>query len=474
MEVSDHSQDTELSASKDVGEDEFEEIYALDEWSAGPLRSCTTLEQGDPLQAHLYMRDPQWAPSHRSQAKANLLYTLLTTTKVVEMYLLYHYGSLRIFWITGVTWSYFFLCAIILQLFDSIRMPYLGKHEKCIDIVVGRLPTPSAIGGERKVLFGVPLNPRKHPLWQAIWITGSIVCVCALVGTYVLLPKEPAVCFQIWLTFQLAWLLLRSILFHFARKTDDAKHIITPMVTKEYQPLHFNRRLLGLSVALSRYQMLNHPRGAYSYTGDANDPATIKTHFDEGHWEFLDHFQLPEQATVGAKIEISVVAVIGDTLLSSVAWLMGSPLTGMDLYDTCILVVRSADNQTSLIPACRVLSGLCDPNKDADPELTMPSRFMPKGVSNSGADISWRYWIPCGGNKWISCHTIFATPTKQSLVITGKQEMVVTSAENITEQLRRGELLVSMTSVKDVEDVVALSAAAAKILKKMLLYAPES
>lgn len=52
--------------------------------------------------------------------------------------------------------------------------------------------------------------------------------------------------------------------------------------------------------------------------------------------------------------------------------------------------------------------------------------------------------------------------------------MAVASAEIILERLRRGELLVSMTSVKDVDDVVVLPLAAADILKKVLLHAPGS
>ncbi|PVI02128.1 hypothetical protein DM02DRAFT_670802 [Periconia macrospinosa] len=458
----------ETSTSLNINWDVFEDVYAFDEWTTGPLRSSTALDIGEPLRAHFYMRDPQWAPLHRSQIKADWLSTLLTLAKVVEIYLLYHYGSFRIFWITGATWAYFLLSAIILQLFNLGRASRFGNQNKCIDIVAGKLPTPQVIGGERKVLFEVPLNPRKHRLWQAFWILGSVICVCSLVGTYALLPKEPAVCFHIWLTFQILWLSLRSIFFHFARQTDDMKRIITPAITEKHQPTHLNCRLLALSVAVSRYQVLNHPRGAYCYTEDAHEPTIIKNHLDESQLDILDHFQLPHQTTIGSVVEVSVAAVIGDTLLSSVAWLMGSPLTGMYLYDSCILVLRSSE-KTLLVPACRVLAGRVDLDQDVDPELTMPSTFLPKGVSNSGADISWWYWIPCGGNTWMSYHTPWATPTKQSLRITGKREMAVISAENITEQLRRGELLVSLSSVKDVEDVVAQSAVAASILRKMML-----
>jgi hypothetical protein len=68
--------------------------------------------------------------------------------------------------------------------------------------------------------------------------------------------------------------------------------------------------------------------------------------------------------------------------------------------------------------------------------------------------------------------TPWTTLTKQSLGITGKKEMVVTSGGNITEELGTGKLLVSLSSVKDVEDAVARSAVVARTLREMLLGTP--
>jgi len=94
----------------------------------------------------------------------------------------------------------------------------------------------------------------------------------------------------------------------------------------------------------------------------------------------------------------------------------------------------------------------------------MPTNFLPKGVSNSRTNVSWWNWLPDGGIKWLSHHTAPATPKKQNLGITRKKKMVVTSADIIAERLR--ELLISMASVKDVDDVVAPLLAAADVLKK--------
>ncbi|KAH7087991.1 hypothetical protein FB567DRAFT_423882, partial [Paraphoma chrysanthemicola] len=445
----------------DLDCDAFEDIYAFDERTAGPLRSCTTLEPGEYLRAHAYVY--RYAAEDALQVKADWLYTFLTTSKIAEMYLLYHVGSPRIFWVTGVAWVYFFLAAIVLQLLRVSRRTSYEKHSTYIDVVAGRLPTPQAIGGSRKVLFGVAINPRKSSLWQAVWTVGLLVCACSLVGTYVLLTKEPEGCSRIWLIFQILWLSLRSIFFHFARRIDDMKHGVTPIITDERQPLEVNFRLLGLAVAVSKFQILNHPRGAYSYVEDAHNPTIIKQHLDSVCLEFTNYLQLQHLPMIGCTVEVSVAAVIGDTLLSSVAWLMGSQLTGMDLYDCCILVIQ-ASGQMVLVPSCRVLSSRFEPEHAPDPEWTIPSQFLPKGSSNDRKNIRWRYWIPCGVDKWLYYSAPTWDPTMtQTPGIIGNKVMKLTNAEGVTEELRTGKLFVSLKSVKDVEDTIAQSAKAAAI-----------
>lgn len=164
-------------------------------------------------------------------------------------------------------------------------------------------------------------------------------------------------------------------------------------------------------------------------------------------------------------MEFSVVA------LSSVSWLMASSYTGMDLYDCCILAVRSSE-KTLLMPACRVLAGRIDAIEDMDPELSTSSRFLPKGVSNDGKSISWWFWIPCSDSKWLWYNTPWAQGQQQELGIRGKKSMVVNSGKEVTALLESGELLISMSSVKEVEGVIETSRSAAGILKDMLLGRP--
>ena len=414
------------------------------------------------------MRDHYWEMAQRSQTKYDWIFTFATLLKFIEIFLLYRFGSQRIFLITGAIWAYCFLSAIILQLFHHGRATTIGEQSSHLDVVSGSLPTPQVMGGERRVLLGVPINLRKGRAWQTFWILGAIVCVSSLLATYTMLSKEPDICFQIWIAFQVIWLALRSTFFHFAQQVDDIKHIVTPTVVESHFPPELNLRLLGLAVGVSKYQVLNHPRGAYSYVDDTQDPVNIRNLLSAADFQLTEHVQLPANAGIESEADIVVVAVLGDTLLSSVAWLMGSSLTGMDLYDSCVLAIRVSD-QIQLVPSCRVLSGRIMGEHESDPEVTLPTRFRPKGGSNEGLNISWRYWIPCEDDRWLSYSTPRTTPVKKDLSITGTKRMSVTTRDRITKELLSGSLQISMSDAQAVEDAVAQSAKAARVIQNMLV-----
>lgn len=425
------------------------------------------MQPGEHLQANKYMRDHYWEMAQRSQTKQDWIVTFATLLKIVEMYLLYHFGSQRIFLITGAIWAYSFLSAIALQQFHVGRATTAGEQLRHIDVVSGSLPTPQVVGGERRILLGVPVNLRRGRAWQVFWTLGAVVCVSSLLATYTILSKESNICFRIWICFQVVWLALRSMFFHFAQQVDDMKHIIVPTVREKNDLPELDLRLLGLAAGVSKHQVLNHPRGAYSYADDLQDPAVIKKLFNDADLQYTGSMEVPAAIGPGSEVDVTVVAVIGDTLLSSVAWLMGSTLTGIDLYDSCILAIRVSD-QVRLIPSCRVLSGRIIDDAEPDPETTLPSNFRPKGAANEGRDISWRYWIPCGPNRWLWYSTPWATLAKMDLGITGTKRMVVTTAESITKELLSGMLQISMDNVQAVEDASMQSANAATIIKDML------
>ena len=94
---------------------------------------------------------------------------ILATASTVKSSVLYHFGSRRVFLITGAIRAYTFLSAILLQWFDVRRATTAGKQRRHFDIMSGSLPTPQAIGAKRRVLLGVPVNLRRGRAWQVFW-----------------------------------------------------------------------------------------------------------------------------------------------------------------------------------------------------------------------------------------------------------------------------------------------------------------
>jgi hypothetical protein len=166
-------------------------------------------------------------------------------------------------------------------------------------------------------------------------------------------------------------------------------------------------------------------------------------------------------------MEITIHAVMGDTLLSSVAWFHGSKYTPMDLYDCCIVfleIFHSPEGMPRLlaVPAVRVL-GLRiarDPppsdigdveSKTHVPEEEMRFSSSGKGAPNLGPDsVDWYFLIPCQGDRWIQ---LGLNPTK---VLKTTSAKIVTGQE-VTAKLQSKDWNVNLENVEMVNDVLSMS-----------------
>jgi hypothetical protein len=163
-------------------------------------------------------------------------------------------------------------------------------------------------------------------------------------------------------------------------------------------------------------------------------------------------------------VDIIIHAIIGDTLLSSVAWLLSPStvpgttshapgLTGLDLYDSCHvrLSLPSTGTQPTTIfsiPSARVLTGV-PPSSPSDPESSgFTARiFPPRGGSNDGQNIAWWMWIPLGPDRWLQLRT-------DDMKMLGKRRAEVVNDEGVTKKLMSGELFVGINDVKEVKEIV--------------------
>ena len=145
---------------------------------------------------------------------------------------------------------------------------------------------------------------------------------------------------------------------------------------------------------------------------------------------------------------------------------MGSPLSEVPLYDSCILAVR-VSGVVQLILSCRVISGRIADEQVPDPATTLTPNFQPKSAANEGHNIERRYWMLCSGKKWLWYSTAWATTTKVDSGITCTKKMTVTTGDGITKELLSGTLQTSMSDLQAVKNAIAQSARAATILRNM-------
>lgn len=292
--------------------------------------------------------------------------------------------------------------------------------------------------------------------WKLVWGLGIVISIVFLVATYVFVSTANNRTFYIWGGFQLAWLILSLLFSYFSDVIDPMTHRwLLAQVTKKDFTKSDKDRILNLTFAVARYQMHFHPRGMYCYDEELLCTRTLSDYLYQAHLQLQTAYPLDPSAQPGDTIDITVVAVVGDPTLTSAAWLQGSPHSGMDLYDSCIVFVQ-VHGALVAIPAARVLS---DPLTSAlDVEGSVIDRdILQKGSTNTGLGISWWYWIPCGVDRWLQART-------EEMRFLGRRRADVLTDAAVTEKLERGRLVVGLRNVEGVKEVVRLSAEAANLL----------
>jgi hypothetical protein len=449
-------------------------VYAFDGYTSAILRNCLSAEHGAPARFVHYTRTTQWKALRRQQDILDWLSIFLSVLKLVEAFTIWRYGSLVLAMLTLINWAWFFLSAIMLQLAGLARehSQYFDSNDKgetanghCHDYLAGDLPSVQSQGQYRKIMFNVPPSVREHIGWRLTWAFGALICTGSLVTTYTSIGAQPKLATGIWLGFQVLWLVVRTGFYHFAHDTEGIRHGV-PRLVREHELGKYGFRILSLASGISRYQAVFHPRMPYCYTNDTQDPSTvyrlIKTseHLFDKSQMALD--TIIEKSYWGqATTDVEIKAVIGDTFLSSVTWLVGSPYTSMDLYDCC-LVALGIGGRTVMIPSVRVLSGHV---KDArlprvDPEAGFVGEHTPKGAANDGVDIGWVFWIPLDADQWL----YFIG----DLNFIGKQKMEVLSSAEVTKSLSVADLFVSLRDIQDINDVLQKSRFVGQLLTDLL------
>lgn len=386
--------------------------------------------------------------------------SVYSVSQVIELYALWMTGDRALCLVSSFAWLYFYVVAVALQLRRHWRGQPEDGSSDWVDILAGRLPTTTRPGGSRKLLLGTSESDRWFSSWRIVWALGCIVCIVSVIATYVFLGRAADTTFYMWSAFQMAWLLLSLMFYHFSDLTDPmAYRLLLARVPWKDLTMPMKERVLTLALALAKYQMYFHQRGIYCYEEDLLSARTLCGHLSTVGHHLQVNYPLDPSAKPGDIVDISVHAMVGDPTLASAAWIRGSNYTGMDLYDCCLLFLNVQGSLIAL-PVARVLSDPLTSKLDVESSI-VDSDIVNKGSTNTGKGITWWYWIPCGEDRWLQTCT-------EDMKFLGKREAHVLSDAQVTQKLSQGRLIVSLKSVQDVRDVVSVSREACQILVDIL------
>ncbi|KAF9063765.1 hypothetical protein BDP27DRAFT_1334650 [Rhodocollybia butyracea] len=426
-------------------DNEMSDVYAFDQATSALLEGTTEPPSDSSLVVYTYPNLRFFAPS---KYHVDLIFMLLSLLKITEIYVLWESGGLVLGIATALPWSVFFSIAVAILITEKHPTDHMGS----LDLLTGQLPSVKRIGGRRLVVLGLHGNPRSTFIWWRVaWSIGALVCTSSILVTYANLSSQPSIVVILWTAFQFLWLVAR-IIVHYSTASSDQPRMLA------WTPLHqlspeLKSRLLNLTLALGKSLTYVHPRGEGVYRKDLFSSQRLPAILDS----LSDQYPLEDE---DAAIHVVVKAVIGDTVLSAAAWIIGSKMSSMDLYDSCVVMVSYSGKIIS-VPAVRVLSGP-DPVSATDPENPHEPAFVPKGSGNLGHNLKWHYWIPTMGETQ-SCWLHFAVPGAGAL---GKHDAEVLTDAQVNAMLSAGQLNIGLRKVDELRDVLRASSMGAQAFRQ--------
>jgi len=483
----------------------YRDLYALDSTTSIMLSELSSTPSADSLLIHTHYPYAFYRPHHLRLQIAVLALSLL---KSLEIYTLFLLGGTVVGIVSGVPFLFAFLSGVCLEIHDIITSRRPVEIDGHLDLVTASpLPTTKRLGGPRKVILGASPNPRTSSLWwKFFWIVTGTLQTVSIVLSYFLLGQQKTEFVFTWAGFQLFWLVTRTLIFNLTENTHPMAG--RPMKGSRLEALSpsMKLRVANLVLGVGQYQAHVHPRNWDVYLDDSFStrqiarllapenmseayplpPArTSGTNFSDSlrtpsvssfstsslsssstsslssSTSFLPTISektmsLPMSSAAPRTIKVNILAVIGDTTLSSAAWMLGnSEYSPMDLYDSCIVVfevtsssipspIFPSSSSTTLyppsnspgtfdteklfpipipaqtrtqtrilaIPAARVFSARSQwfdivAAQSSGGEDALEPLFMPRGAGSQVTtdEKTWIYWVPCAFDgeegKWL-------------------------------------------------------------------------
>ncbi|KAF8345139.1 hypothetical protein F5887DRAFT_1282870 [Amanita rubescens] len=414
------------------------DVYAFDR---STMRMVEGLQKTLPAAPH----GPGPHLMYRVRTTIQSLALALSLLKCVELHYYWTNGAHHLTLISAIHFMFFFVSGWILafrELFLARRLTDIGN----LDTIIGVLPTWKKAGGEKKVVLGLLADPRTSIWWRLVWSIGGLLHIVSLILTYFILSKMTPAFTLAWAGFQVTWLGCRILTYYFTERMEPMANLM--IVRHRWQDLD----------VLMKTRVLNLTLAACAVPGP-HPPAQ--------HRDVRGRLLLPtahHEPAPSKSIEIEITAVIGDTVLSSAMWMVGSDVSPMDMYDTCLVFLSFPPpsplpsspslgpppaQSTFAIPAARVAHNVDEINPP-DSENHIPV-FVPRGTGrDSEYSQTWLYWIPCGTNRWLQIRS-------KVMTVLGRCTAEVLDDGQLSAILEAGNLNISLTHVKEVKETVKLS-----------------
>ena len=376
----------------------YRDIYAFDSTTSIMLSELSSTPSADSLLT-IYTHYP-YAFHRLHHLRFQIAVLSLSLLKSLEIYTLFLLGGTLVAMLSGVPFLFSLLSGVCLEIHDIITSRRPVEIDSHLDLIAASpLPTTKRLGGPRKIVLGASPNSRTSSLWwKFFWIATGTLQTLSTVLSYFLLGQQKAVFVFTWAGFQLFWLVARILIFNLTENTHPMAD--RPMKGSKLEALSpsMKLRVANLVLAVGQYQAHVHPRNWDGYlddsfstrqiarlltpenmsrvypllpartsstnSSDSLQTLSFSTSSLSSSWtpsvssssSFLSNrtVLLPMSSAASRTIKVNVLAVIGDTTLSSAAWMLGnSEDSPMDLYDSCIVVfqVTSSSFSSSTFPS---------------------------------------------------------------------------------------------------------------------------
>ncbi|GAB1316304.1 hypothetical protein MFIFM68171_06514 [Madurella fahalii] len=325
-----------VQASEPPKEPRISRLYCLDRKTALLLAAVRRQVDGGEVPIYWYLPDTDGSPTYAQ----DWIVLVSSLAKLCEVFWLWKWGS-QILWITtAIPWAWGFVAAALLQVLDLGRD---NPTETTVDIVAGALPTPLTTGGEGVIVLGTPPNVRRSPARRMLMGLGMPLNLVPLFITFLNMQREKHDVAYLWVAFQALWLICRGLVYYLAESAAAVRQaVLETKAWSETDKATQQRVLLALD-AVVRHQATIHPRGPKVYLTECTSFLSIPSFLCQAGWQLTTEIDLD---AAGNLRSIEVLNAVGDIFFRTVVWAKGADLNNGELYDSCLLFIRTPDPAT--------------------------------------------------------------------------------------------------------------------------------